>query len=131
MRPAMPPKPPLRTAPNDCTGSRVSPASEVTGSAPCSARSFASSRASRVPPKIRIRLPCTADDSAISIDDHDVGLDFGATQCALHGPERDIGDELADIEPRAAAEIENLSGGIGFGNCRSNSRWHPLGEPLI
>src|SRR4029450_6393039 len=103
MSPAVPPNPPLRTAPNGCTGCRVSPASEMTGSAPCSTRSFARSRASRVPPRTKMRLLCTGDDSALSIDDHDVGLDPGVAQCALDGPERKIRDEPADIEPRAAA----------------------------
>src|SRR5436189_798815 len=129
MSPAVPPKPPLRTAPNGRAGCRVSPASEVTGSAPCSTRSFARSRASRVPPRTKMRLPCTGDDSTFSSDDHDVGLDPGAAQCALDCPECNVRNKLADIESHAAAQIENLSGGISFGDCRSNGRRHPLREP--
>jgi hypothetical protein len=54
-RPSAPPKPPIRTSPSGSRGRLTRPASEEITSAPAAVSSAASSRASPVPPRMRVR----------------------------------------------------------------------------
>src|SRR5689334_4259309 len=108
MRPSTPPKPPLRRSPAGFAGSRVTPASDVTGLPTASTMSRASSRASAVPPRMRMRLFRTAYDLAAAANDHDIERDLRVAQVVAGNTERHVGHELADIELSLLAKVEHL-----------------------
>src|SRR5215207_4919117 len=128
-RPSGPPNPPILTRPAGSSGPVVRPASEVITSWPLFINRSASSRASPVPPSMRIRLG-TADDLAVAADDQHVSVERSTLQSFAHRSQRRLCDTLAKVEPDAACELLDFLSGVGAPRLVSDVLRHEPGEPM-
>src|SRR5215213_8327708 len=128
-RPSAPPNPPTLTCPAGSNGPVVRPASDVITSWPSFISRSASSRASPVPPSMRMRLR-TADDFTVAPDNQHVGIDRGALQNFAHRSKRRLCNALAKVEPDTACKLLDFLSGVGAPCLVADMVRHETGEPV-